>query len=240
MRDADHDQFLELIPAYALNSLDADDAQAVSRHLAGCEACQAELAAYEGVVDVLPLAAAEATPSPALKGRLMDRIQAQPADQATKLPWWQQAADSLRLWLAGPRWRPALLLAVLILAIGNIYFWREATRPSPTAWRRISLQGTEGAPDATGIIYISADGQNGAIIVDKLLQLDEAQQYQLWLIADGQRTSGAVFSVPADGYQTVLVESPRPLREYGAFGITVEPAGGSPGPTGDRVLGSDP
>jgi anti-sigma-K factor RskA len=244
MRDADHDQFLDLIPAYALNSLDADDAQAVSRHLAGCEACQAELATNEGVVDVLPLAAAEATPSPALKGRLMDRIQAQPvaepAAKATELPWWQQAAADFQAWLAGPRWRPALLLAILILAIGNIYFWREATQPSPTAWRRIFLQGTEVAPEATGVIYISADGQNGAIIVDKLLQLDEAQQYQLWLIADGQRTSGAVFSVPADGYQTVLVESPRPLREYGAFGITVEPAGGSPGPTGDRVLGSDP
>ena len=173
----------------------------------------------------------------------MERIQAQPAaeraDQATKLPWWQQTANSMRHWLAGPRWRPALLLAVLILAIGNIYFWREATQPSPTAWRRIFLQGTEVAPEASGVIYISADGQNGAIIVDKMPLLDEGQQYQLWLIADGQRTSGAVFSVPTDGYQTVLVESLRPLREYGAFGITIEPAGGSPGPTGDRVMGSD-
>ena len=149
-------------------------------------------------------------------------------------------SSDLQAWLAGPRWRPALLLAILILAIGNVYFWREATRPSPTAWRRIRLEGTEVAPEASGVIYISADGQNGAIIVDKMPQLGEAQQYQLWLIADGQRTSGAVFSVPADGYQTVLVESPRPLREYGAFGITVEPAGGSPGPTGDRVLGSEP
>ena len=244
MRDADHDQYLELIPAFALNSLDADEAQAVSRHLAGCEACQAELAAYEEVVDVLPLAAAQTTPPAALKGQLMDRVQTQPAAEPAapeaKPSWWRGAAADLQAWLAGPRWRPALLLAILILAIGNVYFWREATRPSPTAWRRIRLEGTEVAPEASGVIYISADGQNGAIIVDKMPQLGEAQQYQLWLIADGQRTSGAVFSVPADGYQTVLVESPRPLREYGAFGITVEPAGGSPGPTGDRVLGSEP
>ena len=243
MRNADHDEILELIPAYALNSLDADDAQAVSQHLAGCETCQAELAAYEGVVDVLPLAAPPIMPSPALKGRLMERVQPRPAPEAkavtpvVKKGWWQQTAESLQQWLSGPRWRPALVLAVLILAISNVYFWREATQPSPNAWRRISLNGTEVAPDASGIIYISADGQNGAIIVDKLPQLGEAQQYQLWLIVDGERTSGAVFSVPPDGYQTVLVESVRPLREYEAFGITIEPAGGSPGPTGDRVLG---
>ena len=244
MLDAEHDELVELIPAYALNSLDADDAQAVSRHLASCEACQAELTAYEEVVGVLPLATAEVTPPTALKGRLMDRVQAQPAaepaDLEAQLPWWQQAVASFQAWLAGPRWRPALLLVVLILAIGNIYFWREATQPSPTAWRRIGLQGTEVAPEATGIIYISADGRNGTIIVDKLPQLDDSRQYQLWLIADSDRTDGGVFSVPADGYQAMLIESPRPLREYSAFGITIEPAGGSPGPTGDRVLGSEP
>ena len=244
MRDADHDQYLELIPAYALDSLGADDAQALSQHLAGCEACQAELAAYAEVVDVLPLAAEQTAPPAVLKGRLMDRVQAQTAAesvaQEAKSPWWRGAAADFQAWLAGPRWRPALLLGILVLAIGNIYFWREATRPSPTAWRRIRLEGTEVAPEATGIIYISADGRNGTIIVDKLPQLDEAEQYQLWLIADGERTDGGVFSVPADGYQAMLIESPRPLQEYGAFGITVEPAGGSPGPTGDRVLGSEP
>lgn len=242
MRNADHDEFLDLIPAYALDSLDAEEAKAVRQHLPGCSACQAELASYEGVVDVLPLAAPIAEPPAALKGRLMDRIQAQPAADVvtpTERPsWWQQAAVGLQQWLAGPRWRPALLLVILILAIGNVYFWSEATQPSPTAWRRISLEGTEIAPEASGIIYISADGQNGAIIVDKMPLLGEDQQFQLWLIADGERSSGAVFSVPADGYQTVLVESPRPLRDYEAFGITIEPAGGSPGPTGDRVLGS--
>ena len=96
MRDADHDQYLELIPAFALNSLDADEAQAVSRHLAGCEACQAELAAYEEVVDVLPLAAAQTTPPAALKGQLMDRVQAQPASEPAapeaKPSWWRGAA----------------------------------------------------------------------------------------------------------------------------------------------------
>ncbi|RJQ80137.1 MAG: anti-sigma factor [Desulfobacteraceae bacterium] len=31
--------------------------------------------------------------------------------------------------------------------------------------------------------------------------------------------------------------SPRPLNSYRTFGITIEPRGGSPGPTGSKVLG---
>jgi anti-sigma-K factor RskA len=31
--------------------------------------------------------------------------------------------------------------------------------------------------------------------------------------------------------------SEQPLKAFSTFGITIEPAGGSPGPTGDKVLG---
>ena len=99
------------------------------------------------------------------------------------------------------------------------------------------LAGSEVAPEASGIIYNSADGRNGTVIVDRLPQLGPDQQYQLWLIQHGQRTSGAVFSVDADGYRGLQIASPIPLQDYSAFGITIEPAGGSPSPTGQRVLG---
>ena len=56
MRDVDHDHNLELIPAYALNALDAEDAATVRHHMVDCDDCQAELAAYQLVVDALPLA----------------------------------------------------------------------------------------------------------------------------------------------------------------------------------------
>ena len=238
MSDAKHEEILELIPAYALNSLDSDEAARVDQHLPGCEVCQAELAAYTAVVDVLPLAAPDSQPSPALKGRLMEQIDAAPEPEPG---WGQKISDMLQDLLAGPRWRPvawsASLLIVLVLVAGNIIQWQQANTPDPNSWRRVRLTGSEIAPEARGIIYISADGRNGTIIVDQLPQLNSDQQYQLWLIQDGQRTSGAVFSVDEDGYRGLQIESPIPLQEYGAFGITVEPAGGSPGPTGERVLG---
>jgi hypothetical protein len=46
-----------------------------------------------------------------------------------------------------------------------------------------------------------------------------------------------VFSVDAGGYGTTMVTSPLPLTSYVAFGVTVEPIGDSPGPTGQKVLG---
>lgn len=249
MPNAEHEHILGLIPAYALNSLDADEAAIVSQHLPGCETCRAELATYEAVVDVMPLAAPDATPSPTLKERLMDRITTVPATETaatipqtsleSKRSGWQQLSEAIQNLLIGPRWRPVALLLFIALVVSNVLLWRQLNEPDPNAWRRISLTGSEVAPEATGIIYIGADGQKGTLIVDNLPQLSPEQQYQLWLIQDGQRASGGVFSVDAGGYRGIEIESPQPLQDFDAFGITIEPAGGSPGPTGERVLGSN-
>jgi len=247
MADSEQGHILEIIPAYALGCLDAGEAESASRHLAGCELCQAELAAYDGVVDVLALAAQDFEPAPALKGRLLDRISTAPASEKVTiqpptvktpgLSWWQQATAAIQNLVRGPLWRPVALLFVIALVVSNVFQWQQANQPDPNSWRRIRLAGSEVAPEATGIIYISADGRNGTVIVDRLPQLDPEQQYQLWLIEDGQRASGAVFSVDEDGYRGLQIESAQPLHDFSAFGITIEPAGGSPGPTGDRVLG---
>ena len=102
MAETEQGHILEIIPAFALGSLEAREAEQARRHLAGCEICQAELAAYEGVVDVLALAAPDSEPTPALKGRLMERISPAPAGekkmitppaatQPARPSWWQQA-----------------------------------------------------------------------------------------------------------------------------------------------------
>lgn len=103
----------------------------------------------------------------------------------------------------------------------------------------VQFQGTNAAPNATGLLVISLDGMHGTMVVDQLPVLGEAEQYQLWLIQDGERTSGGVFSVDTQGYKSLYIDSPEPLASYSAFGITVEPAGGSPGPTGEKVLGGE-
>jgi anti-sigma-K factor RskA len=100
----------------------------------------------------------------------------------------------------------------------------------------VSLGGDDLAPQAVGLIVVSQDGSHGTLVVDRLPRLDESQQYQLWLIQDGKRVSGAVFSVGEDGYGSVWVSAPEALIQYSQFGVTIEPTGGSPSPTGERVL----
>lgn len=237
MQQTEHQTIIDLIPAYALNSLDADETELVTRHLASCAGCRRELAAYESVVDVLPLAAPEIEPSGALKGRLMRQIRAAPGEKAaspqTTPSRWQQFILVMSDFLAGPRWRPIAVLVVLVILIGSFFVWRQSNLPSA----EFVLTATEAAPGAQGVIEVMANGRQATLTVTGLPELDPARQYQLWLIKDGQRISGGVFSVRADGSQTITIDAPQPVPDYAAYGITIEPAGGSPGPTGERVLG---
>ena len=132
------------------------------------------------------------------------------------------------------------LVLILLLGASNLFLWGRLSaleRTDQAGLITIHLQGTEAAASASGMLVISQDGEYGTLIVDGLPNLDESQQYQLWLIQDDQRTNGGVFSVSEEGYGTLSVESPKHLISYSQFGITVEPAGGSPGPTGEKVLG---
>jgi anti-sigma-K factor RskA len=243
MSDADHDHIIEQIPAYALNALDDDEAALVRHHLVDCETCQAELRTYELVVDSLPLAASEASPSPLLKDRLLERIQeSSAASSATieSLPsLWKRINETWRGLSTAPRWQPAALIVIIVLVASNLLLWQRANQPEEYSpgWQQLPLTGSDIAPQATGFITISTDGINGTLIVDKLPRLSPEQQYQLWLIRDGERTSGAVFSVDENGYRGIQIDSTLPLLDYSSFGITIEPARGSPGPTGERVLG---
>ena len=228
MSELTHDEIREILPDYALSLLDQSERAQVVAHLAGCPSCRAELADYTTVVDKLPLAAPIVDPSPALKARLRQRIA--PAPQPTAVSWWERLFGRS----APARWQPVLALAALVLLLSVVVIWQLAGRDANS---QITLSPTEVAPAASGLINITADGRTATLAVTGLPELPADQQYQLWLIVDGQRQSGAIFSVDEGGGATVPIDAARPLAEYGAFGITVEPAGGSPGPTGARVLG---
>ena len=72
---------IELLPAYALGSLNEEETVQVSEHLATCPECRAELLAYEAVAEQLALAAPEVAPPAELKQRIMDCIQTPQRDE---------------------------------------------------------------------------------------------------------------------------------------------------------------
>jgi anti-sigma-K factor RskA len=66
--------------------------------------------------------------------------------------------------------------------------------------------------------------------------LEAGKVYQLWLIRNGERTSGGTFVVDEQGTGTFVFTPPESLDNFEGMGITPEPAGGSPGPTAPPVV----
>ena len=231
----------ESLAAYALDCLDEGEKEVVTRHLAQCAECRAELGKYQEIASLLPFAGELIDPPSHLKARLMAQVQSQSHSDSLVAapPTW---IDRLLNWTrqAAPLWGTVSLVLVIMLGISNLLLWgqvrqMQATRPAQMQFVRMS--GTQSAPAAEGVIVISADGDHGTLVVDGLPPLQADKQYQLWLIDNGERTNGGIFSVDPDGYGSLWVKSPRPLASYASFGVTVEPQGGSPGPTGQKVLG---
>ncbi|MCB8989303.1 MAG: anti-sigma factor [Ardenticatenaceae bacterium] len=239
MHTETHAHILDLLPAYALGCLDADEAAEVATHLASCAACRQELLAYQAVADQLPLALPEASPPTALKQQLMQQIRHEAQRETAVSPpqqsWWQTWQAAVSRFFSKPQWQVAIAFALVLLLAGNILLWRQL-RQTAVPGTQIALVATDAAPNATGFIYISADGEYGTLVVENLPDLPDTQQYQLWLTQDGTRSSGGLFSVWHDGYASMEIFTPDPLVNYQAFGITIEPSGGSDAPTGARVL----
>lgn len=233
------EHIIEQLPAYTLGGLESDGERQVEQHVQTCPRCRAELKAFNETVGALSASVPPVWPPDRVKAAVLARVRSQTAGE----PPPQRGGSRLRNWLAStaPVWALTALVLLALLVATN---WNRLQGGAPAAappaeFALITLTGTDEAPDATGILLISPEGTAGSLVVDGLPSVGPAQQYQLWLIRDGQRTNGGVFSVDEAGYGILAIEAPRPLGEYLNFGITIEPTGGSPGPTGPRVMGGE-
>lgn len=232
----DHQEIIDNIPAYALGILGEEEASWVEAHLADCAACTAELHTYQETVGLLGQAVPEAKAPAALKEKLISQIQpaAEKPAKTRKKSLWRMPA------LAGtPGFSMLSVALMLLLVISNFILVNQVRSLQSSPFEVINLDTDTIMPEANGMIVLSADGRYGTLVVSNLDRLDTDHQYQLWLINGEVRTSGGVFSVSQGGYTAFQVYSAEPLDSYDGFGITIEPYGGSPGPTGERVMGVD-
>jgi anti-sigma-K factor RskA len=235
---SDFDHVVDDLPALALAALDEVESARVQAHLSACEECRQEWHAYRESVGLLSLAIPPAQPPARLKQSILNHLPQTKTPSPNRSGWF----ETIRHWLIHPS--PSLslvgLAVILILLASNLFFWQRsqpALSPVKAGYGTVALITENGGRETTGMVVYTLDGESGFLVVNHLPKLPEDQAYQLWLIMDGQRTSGGVFSVDAQGYHVMQIEAPLLLTGYDGFGITIEPAGGSPGPTGPKVLG---
>ena len=224
----DNHEELELIPAFALGSLDAEDSDRVREHVARCRACREELASFQEVTGGLALTVPRQDPPAWLESKLMEKVLS------------SRRRPSLPEFLGIRRPMLAAIAAMLIVALGagNIYlltrpFQSQALVPGLVT---VVLTGTGETREAYGTIVIDRDDNRGVLAVRGLAPLAATRAYQLWIIRESERRSGGVFNVSADGYGSLQVTVPAGFTGFTRFGISIEPAGGSPSPTGARVM----
>ncbi len=238
------DKYADLIPAYALDALKADERTQVERHLRVCDACAASVAEYAVVAEML----ARSAPSLAPPARLKQRVLAATVGEA-------KPAFNLGEWLAGLLRAPAFAAATLVvavIAIVQVFLLQNQMSQQAAMLERqrefiiamaysdsqpLHLSGTEAAPRAEGRVHRYED--TAVVFVQQMPALASNQVYQFWLIdAGGDRTSGGTFTVDAQGRGWLIANAPKVLKEYTGVGVTIEPMGGSPQPTGTKVMGA--
>ena len=100
----------------------------------------------------------------------------------------------------------------------------------------VMLEGSEAAPQSRGMLMISPKATWAMLWAVNLQQLPEDKAYQLWLTANGTRESGGLFTVNNADSGQLMVQGIGPITKYQTMGVSIEPAQGSPGPTGTNVL----
>lgn len=225
------------LPGLALGIVEPELERRLRRHLARCAACREELTALEEAVGSVALGVPAADPPAGLDERIMARVRQRAGGPARE---GRPAAARQRAGFFGrPAFAAAAVVLVLVLAVGNVAQWRRATsRRNASAapgFTTVILIGMNSGQGAYGTVVLDGHGDSGVLAMRDLPRLDAAHQYQLWLVRDGERRSGGVFSVDEEGYGALLLKVPADFRDFTSLGISIEPAGGSPGPTGARV-----
>lgn len=240
----DHSAYREDIPAYALGALDVEEAASLEAHLQTCESCRQELADYRMLSKNLAAALPPRPPSPALRRRLQERIL--PA-RRTSSPRWSLS------------FRQAALGGALLLLLGiNFYSLAQMrrlenqqaallrqSRSNQAAVAMLAYPDTQSlvikGEQVAGTLLLNRQHNTVMLITWDLPALPADQTYQAWLIdPGGGRVSAGTFRPGSEGSYTAATLWPEQnLSAYTGLGVTVEPAGGSPQPTGQRLFKVD-
>jgi anti-sigma-K factor RskA len=262
-REAPHDGHGDAA-AYVLGALDRPGRTQFEAHLADCEVCRQEFESLLPVADQLALSAPQVDPPFALRSQLLARARQMTlplpfsarARSSDDRPNAGAAPTFRHRWQRLERFSGALAAVSLVIALFSSAFalsTRQQLQQTSLAAAALgetlsimyqpgmvarTLSGTDAAPRARGKIFMVPDGKRAVIMTYDLPRLKQGELYQCWLTNDEERRAdGGTFTVDDLGRGQRILVTREELIRYRTLGVTREPASGSPGPTGPRVLG---
>ncbi|WP_208028589.1 anti-sigma factor [Rhabdothermincola sediminis] len=229
-----HHEIEELLGAYALDAVDADEALTLENHLRGCPRCRAEVAAHRETAALLVEDRLEPPPE------LWDRVTAGMEEVPPPIDLAQFARAERRPSRATPWWLAAAAAVAVVLGAGSFVVQQQrhdqlqaALHSQEVAVEVLAAFNDPGARLATlrsgdGQVHVRAvllrDG-TGYVLADRLPDLSGGRVYQLWAMVDGApRSAGVLGAEPA-------MARFHASNATTALAISIEPVGGAEQPT---------
>lgn len=235
----DRSELLDLIPAYALEALEPDEKRQVEALLKTDAEAQQIFAEYQDISNNLILA----TPARKAPAHLQDDLRKR---LAANRPAPTQAAPSVSSQTSRRRitiWVPLLAAAAILIIIFGVVSYLNRDKAKELYDQIVAMPDhktmpiPEGAGNPAGEMVASADGSEAVIRMTRMPALQSDRTFQLWLIDDSGAHSGGLFPfTQPDSNYYVIVPLQKNIMDYKAFGVSVEPSGGSQAPSTTPIV----
>ncbi|GAA4228248.1 anti-sigma factor [Actinomadura meridiana] len=225
----------DLAGPYALDALTDTERRRFERHLSGCAACADEAAGLRETTTRLALAASRRPPDD-LRGRVMAEVART-----------RQTPPPLNRRLPSPRtgglsWLAAAACLVLALASGGAaWHYHRSADHAQALNRQVTAvmtapdahTSTTGAQGTATVTVVSSRSLGKAVVTtSRLRPLPPAKTYQMWWLGPVAPRSAGTLDLSGKTRPVVTAG----LGAAQRFGVTIEPAGGSPQPTSAPIL----
>lgn len=237
MSEMNHERFEDLKDAYVLDALPEEERRSFEEYLAAHPERQAEIDELGAVAGLLALSTHEQEPSPALRRRIMEVVEAEAEPR-------QPGRRSLFARLGDYLGARSLALGAAALLVVGLLSWNvllqdqvrdlrdaQAQRQDQQS-QTIELQGSW-AEQGVHAEVASIDKNQVILVARNMPSMPENRACQIWVIRDGVPEPSGLFHPEGNMTATAVTTS---IKKADAIAVTVEPARGSKKPTSDPVL----
>jgi anti-sigma-K factor RskA len=245
MNGMDQERFEDLKDSYVLGALPEEERLEFEQYLVAHPDLQAEIEELSTIAGLLAFSVREQEPSPELRRKIMDTVEAEAVHPAEPAP----SRAGRRSWLAG-MWEAVgvrdLALAVAAVLVIGLFSWSmllqgevrdlqgrvQSLQSEPQGPQMIALEGA-GTEQGARAELLTLEGDRAVLVAENMPPVPEGKTYQIWVIKGDTPQPSGLFEPRGDSVAAVVEN---PVEGADAVAVTVEPEGGSKKPTTDPML----